>query len=206
MRPERLQKILQLAKQRQLDLTVVLENVHDPHNISAVMRTCDAVGICDVYILNTDPVLKTRRFKPGKRTSSGSRKWVRVHMYADLNACFAEIRKQYGRIFATHLDSSLPAHFDIDLASPLALVFGNEHTGVSEEARAHSDGALCIPQVGMVDSLNISVACAVVLYEANRQREARNMYVENATGSDAVYNRLLDDYLGDEADAYKRRS
>ena len=205
MRPERLQKILQLASQRQLDLTVVLENVHDPHNISAVMRTCDAIGICDVYILNTDPVLKVRRFKPGKRTTSGSRKWVRLHIYADLNECFAEIRKRYGRIYATHLDPSLPAHFDIDLASPLALVFGNEHAGVSAEARANSDGALCIPQVGMVDSLNISVACAVVLYEANRQRKALNMYAENQTGSDEAYNRLLDDYLGDDADAHKRR-
>ncbi|NND09516.1 MAG: RNA methyltransferase [Saprospiraceae bacterium] len=203
MRPERLQKILTLAKHRQLDLTVVLENVHDPHNISAVMRTCDAVGICDVYILNTDPSLQSQRFKPGKRTTSGSRKWVHAHLFKDLEECFSAVRARYERIYTTQVDPKLPSYFDIDLTNSLALVFGNEHTGVSNEARSKADGSICIPQVGMVHSLNISVACAVVLYEVYRQRDAKNMYGLIADRNRAYYNQLLDDYLGDQAIEFK---
>ena len=107
------------------------------------------------------------------------------------------------RIYATQLDSKLPSHFDIDLADPVALVFGNEHLGVSNEAITEADGAICIPQVGMVASLNISVACAVVLYEAYRQRDALQMYDQRPSTYVQDYNRLLEDYLGDDAEDFK---
>ncbi len=201
LRPERLQKILSLVEKRQHDLTVVLENVHDPHNISAVLRTCDAVGVGELHILYTDPKLQRRRYKPGKRTSSGSKKWVKIHRYLDLDQCVKELRKRYHRILVTHLGVAARDLYAYDLTTSTALVFGNEHDGVSAAFTAVADGTMHIPQVGMVDSLNISVACAVVLYEAFRQRRDREMY-DDASGYAQHYNELLRNYLGDEAGPY----
>ena len=173
MTPEREERIKNVLQKRQPDLTVVLENVFDPHNISAVMRTCDAVGIQDMYVLNT----KINRHKKwGARSSSSAAKWLTIHEHADASVCFAELRKKFPLILTTHLSSSAVSLFEIDFTNPIALVFGNEHDGVSEEIRALADGNFVIPQVGMIQSLNISVACAVSLYEAFRQKQEAAHY------------------------------
>lgn len=167
MTPERNDRLTSVLNKRQPDLTVVLENVFDPHNISAVMRTCDAVGIQDIYILNTKiPAHK----KWGAKSSSSAAKWLSVHQFTDSIACFAELRKHYKKIYTTHLSSDAVGLHELDLTQPVALVFGNEHSGVSEEIIAMADGNFIIPQVGIIKSLNISVACAVSLYEAYRQK------------------------------------
>jgi tRNA (guanosine-2'-O-)-methyltransferase len=167
MTPEREQRIKVVLNKRQDDLIVVLENVFDPHNISAVMRTCDAVGIQDIHILNTK-ISKHKKW--GARSSSSAAKWLTIHQHSDASACFAELRKKYPLILTTHLSSTSVSLFEIDFTNPVALVFGNEHDGVSEEIRTLADGNFIIPQVGMIRSLNISVACAVSLYEAYRQK------------------------------------
>ena len=173
MTPERREKLLKVLSKRQPDLTVVLENVFDPHNISAVMRTCDAIGIQEIYILNTRiPMHK----KWGSRSSSSAAKWLTIHQYEDANACFAELRKHYSSILTTHLSSDAVSLHGIDFTKSTALVFGNEHSGVSDEIRALADGNFVIPQVGIIRSLNISVACAVTLYEAFRQKNAAGHY------------------------------
>ena len=173
MTPEREERLKNVLYKRQPDLTVVLENVFDPHNISAVMRTCDAVGIQDMYVLNTK-IGKHKKW--GARSSSSAAKWLTVHEHSDASACFAELRKKFPLILTTHLSSSAVSLFEIDFTNPVALIFGNEHDGVSEEIRALSDGNFVIPQVGMIRSLNISVACAVSLYEAFRQKQAASHY------------------------------
>ncbi len=173
MTPEREDRIKNVLDKRQNNLTVVLENVFDPHNISAVMRTCDAVGIQDIFVLNTKI---SRHKKWGARSSSSASKWLTVHQYTDAILCFAELRKKYPLILTTHLSSSAISLYEIDFTRPVALVFGNEHDGVSEEIRALADGNFVIPQVGMIRSLNISVACAVSLYEAFRQKKAAGHY------------------------------
>ncbi len=160
----------------QLDLTVCLENVHDPHNISAVMRTCDAIGIREIHVLYTDPELQGNQFAAGKRSSSGSAKWVQVHVFEDEVQCFDTLRERYDRILTTHFDAEAVDLFNLDLAQPAALVFGNERDGLSNYALQQSDGNFLIPHVGMVPSLNISVACAVTLFEAYRQRKSKHMY------------------------------
>ncbi|RYY66773.1 MAG: RNA methyltransferase [Chitinophagaceae bacterium] len=173
MTNERRARIEAVLSKRQSNLTVVLENVFDPHNISAVMRSCDAVGIQEIYVLNTRI---PRHMKFGDRSSSSANKWLTVHQFTDAAACFAELRSKYARILTTHLSSDAVSLYETDLTVPTALVFGNEHAGVSEEFLALSDGNFIIPQVGMIQSLNISVACAVTLYEAYRQKSVAGHY------------------------------
>jgi tRNA (guanosine-2'-O-)-methyltransferase len=173
MTPERSEKIKQVLSKRQNDLTVVLENVFDPHNISAVMRSCDAVGIQEIYVLNTRiPPHK----KWGARSSSSAAKWLTIHQFTDATECFAVLRRRYDRVLTTHLSDNAVNLYDCDLTGKLALVFGNEHSGVSDEIRERADGNFIIPQVGMIRSLNISVACAVTLYEAFRQKNIAGQY------------------------------
>lgn len=173
MTPERYERLNSVLNKRQPDLTVVLENVFDPHNISAVMRTCDAVGIQDIYILNTRiPPHK----KWGAKSSSSAAKWLSIHQFTDANECFEELRKRFSKIYTTHLSSNAVSLHQLKLTEPVALVFGNEHSGVSEEIIAKADGNFIIPQVGIIKSLNISVACAVALYEAYRQKNNAGHY------------------------------
>jgi tRNA (guanosine-2'-O-)-methyltransferase len=173
MTPERRDKLLKVLSKRQPDLTVVLENVFDPHNISAVMRTCDAVGIQEVFILNTKI---PRHKKWGAKSSSSAAKWLTVHQFENAGECFSSLRKRYSKILTTHLSSDAIGLHAIDMTEPIALVFGNEHSGVSDEIRALADGNFIIPQVGIIQSLNISVACAVTLYEAFRQKNLAGHY------------------------------
>ncbi|MBS1729329.1 MAG: RNA methyltransferase [Bacteroidetes bacterium] len=169
-RREKLEKVL---NKRQTNLTVVLEDVHDPHNISAVMRTCDAVGIQDIYILNTYiPPFK----KWGFKSSSSASKWMSIHTFEDRAICIRHLKSRYEKIYAACLMPDATSLFTMDLTKCIALVFGNEKDGVSEEMKLMVDGYFNIPQVGIIESLNISVACAITVYEAYRQRAAKNMY------------------------------
>lgn len=167
MTPERSEKLLKVLSKRQANLTVVLENVQDPHNASAVMRTCDAVGIQEVYILTTKI---PRHKKWGYRSSSSALKWLTIHEFDHLEECVAALRKKFSTILTTHLSSDAVSLHDINFTESIALVFGNEHAGVTEEFRALADGNFIIPQMGIIQSLNISVACAVSIYEAMRQK------------------------------------
>ena len=175
MTPERKIKIEQVLSRRQPDLTLVFENVHDPHNIAAVMRTCDAVGVQDIYILNTKGE-QTKRF--GKKSSASAAGWLKIHHFDKVADCFDAVKANYENIYATHLGEQAVSLYEMDLTQSIALVFGNEHSGVSEDALQYCDGNFIIPQVGMVQSLNISVACAVSLYEAFRQRNEKGFYDE----------------------------
>ena len=173
MTPERSERLNRVLKKRQPDLTVVLENVFDPHNISAVMRTCDAVGIQDIYILN-NKIPPHRKW--GDKSSSSAAKWLTIYQFTEAGECFAALRKIYKKIYTTHLSNDAVGLHDLNLTEPVALVFGNEHSGVSEEIIAMADGNFIIPQVGIIKSLNISVACAVSLYEAFRQKNNAGHY------------------------------
>ncbi|RPD42379.1 TrmH family RNA methyltransferase [Chitinophaga barathri] len=175
MTPERRERLLTVLHNRQANLTVVLENVEDPHNVSAVLRTCDAVGIQDVYVLTT----KAPRVKRwGVKSSSSAAQWLTVHQFTDVKELMTELRKKYDRIFTTHLASGAVSLYDIDFNASVALVFGNEQTGVSEELRLLADGNFIIPMMGIIRSLNISVACAVSIYEAMRQKKNAGHYAE----------------------------
>lgn len=173
MTPERNERLMSVLNKRQPGLTVVLENVADPHNISAVMRTCDAVGIQDIYILNTQI---GQHKKWGAKSSSSAAKWLTIHQFTDADACFAALRKNFDYIYTTHLSTDAVGLYELDLTQKVALVFGNEHSGCSDEIIKMADGNFIIPQVGIIKSLNISVACAVSVYEAFRQKNAAAHY------------------------------
>lgn len=173
MTPERYKRLTNVLDKRQPDITVVLENVFDPHNISAVMRTCDAVGIQDVYILNNRiPPHK----KWGYKSSSTAAEWLTIHQFTSVDECFIELKKRYNKIYAAYISEQATTLHQLDFTESIALVFGNETFGVSEEMTKLVDGTFIIPQVGIIRSLNISVACAVALYEAYRQKQIAGHY------------------------------
>jgi tRNA (guanosine-2'-O-)-methyltransferase len=130
MTPERTERLTAVLHKRQPDLTVILENVFDPHNISAVMRTCDAVGIQEIFILN-HKIPPHRKW--GAKSSSSAAKWLTIHQFTDADACFTAVRKNYSKIYTTHLSTDAVGLHDLDLTQSVALVFGNEHSGVSDE-------------------------------------------------------------------------
>lgn len=180
MQPSREQKLRSVIRQSQTDLTVILENIFDPLNISAVLRSCDAVGIREIFVVYTRQYLDKRGLVLGKRTSGGTFKWIDVYYFEDLEECFRRVKERYGRILATlPPGEGVPSLYRHDLSQPTALLFGNEDEGVSPESLAMADGCFTIPQAGFAESLNISVACAVTLFEAKRQRTEKGFYDEN---------------------------
>jgi tRNA (guanosine-2'-O-)-methyltransferase len=197
VKPEREQKMRHVIRQSQPDLTVVLENIFDPLNISAVLRSCDAVGIRELFVVYTRQYLDKRGLVLGKRTSAGAFKWADVYFFEDLEECMTRVKARYGRVLGAFPpgpgSASLYAH---DLSEPVALLFGNEDEGISLEAKAYCDGLFSIPQSGFVESLNISVACAVTLFEAKRQRIIKGYYDENprleAAAQEALFERWSD--------------
>jgi tRNA (guanosine-2'-O-)-methyltransferase len=170
-RAERIEHVL---RHRQPDLTVVLENVHDPHNIGAVLRSCDAVGVLAVHTIYSVEERPTRAY--ARSTSGSASKWIDIHHHGSVDECYARLRADGLRILVTALTDETVDLYDADLTSPVALVFGNEMRGATQDAIEQADGAIVIPMMGMVESLNISVACAVTLFEALRQRRATGMY------------------------------
>jgi len=187
MTPERKERLSGVLNKRQSNITVVLENVSDPHNVSAVMRTCDAVGIQEVYVLTTK-IAKHKKW--GAKSSSSAAQWLTVHQFSDALSCFARLREKYSIILTTHLGEHAASIYDTDFTKSLAIVFGNEHDGVSQEIRSLADGDLVIPQVGIIRSLNISVACAVTLYEAFRQKSAAGHYTHRQLKEDRFHELL----------------
>ena len=112
MTEERRLKIEEVLSKRQNNLTVVLENVFDPHNISAVMRSCDAVGVQEIFVLNTKIPLHK---KWGGRSSSSAHKWLTVHQYTDVAECFKALRNRFEKILTTHLSSGSVSLYEADL-------------------------------------------------------------------------------------------
>ena len=168
----RVEKIMSVLRRRQPDLTVVLENIHDPHNVSAIFRSCDAVGVMRVELLYT----REKFPRIGKKSSSSANQWLERRKHTSVADCFAVLRAEGFAIYATHLGGEARSLYELDLTRKVALVFGNEHRGVSNEVAASADAKYQIPMVGMIQSLNVSVAAAVSLYEALRQRLAHGHF------------------------------
>ncbi|MEL6123159.1 MAG: RNA methyltransferase [Bacteroidota bacterium] len=192
--PQREHRFKDVIASRQYDLTVVLENVHDPHNIGAVLRTCDSVGISEIYIIYTEPNLIARGIEVGYKSSSGSTKWIDIHYYTDLKKGMDQVKEKYTSIYGTKIQEDSGSLYDLDLTESVALLFGNEHSGISDEAAGYINSNFLIPQHGFVRSLNISVACAVTLYEAQRQRLADGRY-GRPFGTDKRDHLLYEKYL-----------
>jgi tRNA (guanosine-2'-O-)-methyltransferase len=159
---------------RQPDLTVVMENIYDAHNVSAMLRSCDAVGAATAHLVYD--IEEIPQIAGG--ISVSAHRWLDLKRHESIADCYAALRADGFAIYATTLGEFSHDLYDLDLSGPTAFVFGNEVRGVSDDAARMADGTVFIPMMGMVESLNVSVACAVSLYEALRQRRQAGRYQE----------------------------
>lgn len=202
MTEKRASLIRKVVSHRQKGLTLVLENIHDPHNAAAIFRSAESAGIDKIYL-----VYNTNKFPKIGRISSGSaKKWVEIFRYKNIQECYEVLKKEGYTIYTTYIDNpdtgkvnvyprpgndqgiskenlkeiaksiKTKSLYEIDLTKPSAIVIGNEHTGVSEDAVKFSDANFMIPMYGMVESLNVSVSAGICVFEALRQRELKGMY------------------------------
>lgn len=182
MTERRRARIEQVLMCRQKDLTLVLANIHDPHNVSAIYRSCDAFGVASVHLYYTTcafPALS-------KKTSASARKWVDTVRHDDQASLFAALRTRPCQVLATSCTATARPVGEYDFTRPTAIIMGNEHAGVPEELIPHVDGEVYIPMYGMIQSFNVSVAAALMLAEASRQRAAAGMY-ERLSWTDGEY-------------------
>ncbi len=164
---------------RQPDLTVCLEQVHKPHNVSAIIRTADAVGVHQVHA-----VWPTSRMRTLVSSAAGSNSWVNVKTHRTISDAVTHLKDQGMQILATHLSARAVDFREVDYTRPTCVLLGQEKTGITEEALALADQDIVIPMIGMVQSLNVSVASALILYEAQRQRHNAGMYLRTHSALD----------------------
>ncbi|MGK7895425.1 MAG: tRNA (guanosine(18)-2'-O)-methyltransferase TrmH [Xenococcus sp. (in: cyanobacteria)] len=199
MIPRRYERLKQVLSKRQADLTVVTEDVHKPHNLSAIIRTCDAVGVFEVHGVNSNSQVPTY-----SQVAQGSEKWVRLHTHNQIQDAITNLQTSGFKIYAAHLSAEAIDYREIDYTRPTAILLGAEKHGVSDVAANLVDGHIIIPMMGMVQSLNVSVAAAVILFEAQRQRLAANMY--NRLNLDPeTFNKILFEWGYPELAAMYRR-
>ena len=170
--PERRARMEKVLANRQKDLTLVLANIHDPHNVSAIYRSCDAFGVPAVHLYYTDTPFPAL----GNKTSASARKWVETSRHKTREDLMAALKAQGMQVLATACSPTAKPLQAWDMTKPTAIIMGNEHRGVDEELAAVVDGEVYIPMRGMIQSFNVSVAAAIILAEASRQREAAGMY------------------------------
>ena len=168
MSPERFARINQMLDNRQTDLTLCLDKVHKTNNIAAVIRTADAVGIHQIHAVWPDIEMRV-----SGNTASGSQQWVKTIKHYHMDEAAAQFKAADMQILATNFSETAVDFREIDYTKPTAVIMGNERDGVSEEGLAIADQEIIIPMIGMVQSLNVSVASALVMYEAQRQRARR---------------------------------
>ena len=186
MTPERFARITSLLNRRQPDLTVFMEQVHMQHNLAAIVRTADAMGINNVHA--TWDIDSTRI---SRNVASGSQKWVNIHSHDNVQDAVTVMREQGMQIIATNLSDTAIDFREVDYTKPTAILMGQEKFGISDEALALADQDVIIPMVGMCQSLNVSVASALIMYEAQRQREIAGMYDQACRLPLAEQNRIL---------------
>ncbi|UUM30504.1 tRNA (guanosine(18)-2'-O)-methyltransferase TrmH [Vibrio japonicus] len=186
MNIERYQRIQEVLKSRQTDLTLCLEEVHKPNNVSAVIRTADATGLHKVH------AVWPHEMRTLSHTSAGARNWVEVETHDSIADAVKELKAQGMQVLVTNLSDTAVDFREIDYTKPTAIILGSEKVGASEQAKRLADQDIIIPMIGMVQSLNVSVASAVILYEAQRQRDAAGMYdKENSSLPEEVIHRTL---------------
>ncbi len=161
MTPERFARLKHALLRRQHDLTVLADGVHKDHNVSAIIRTCDAVGVARLHAVSPDG-----EFRRHHMVAGGSKRWVALDLHAEAAEAYASFRKADMQILAAHSAGDAVDFRDIDFTQPTAIVLGAELIGPSPYAIDNADQAIRIPMYGLVESLNVSVAAAVLLFEA----------------------------------------
>ncbi len=171
MNPERFARIRRALERRQPDLTLLMDGVHKSHNFSAVLRSCDATGVLDVHVVPPRSGVAVHH-----TSSAGSKKWVRVHRHRSVGDAVTRLEEEGFTVVAAHPAPDSVDFRTIDFTVPTAIMLGAELDGISPEGLSRAHRRMVIPMTGMVHSLNVSVAAAVILFEAMRQREAAGLY------------------------------
>jgi len=171
---ERLSRIDDILTRKQPTLQVMLENVHNSQNLSTIIRTSDAVGVLDIYYSSKE----NETLRIHKTITQGAHRWTHRHRIQDGDTVkFLQQKKKEGfQVVVTHLEERAVSFREVDYTKPTLIVMGNEKEGVSDEIIAEATDVIVIPMEGMVQSLNVSVATALILYEAQRQLENAGMY------------------------------
>ncbi|QGY40728.1 tRNA methyltransferase [Pseudodesulfovibrio cashew] len=178
-RKERIDAVL--AK-RQKNLTLVMDNIWDPHNVSAVLRSCDAFGVADVHLYYTT----SKWPELGKKSSASAKKWVRRTRHLDAGEMIAGLRKEGKQVLRTGFSASARPVMEFNLTEPTAVILSNEHNGTAPEIAELVPDEIYIPMFGMVQSFNVSVAAAIILYEASTQRQRAGMYDQPSFNEDEL--------------------
>ncbi|TGN40029.1 tRNA (guanosine(18)-2'-O)-methyltransferase TrmH [Marinobacter confluentis] len=185
MTPERLARIKQTLNTRQPDLSVLTDQVHKPRNLSAIIRSCDAFGVANMHV-----VWPREGFRAFRKTAGGSYHWVTTHTHPTMDDAVGALKGQGHKLYAAQLSDRAIDFREADFTVPCTVILGNEVDGVSDNAADQADEHIVIPMMGMVESLNVSAACAIILSEAQRQRKLAGMF-DHQRLPDAEYNRLL---------------
>ncbi|MCF6299754.1 MAG: tRNA (guanosine(18)-2'-O)-methyltransferase TrmH [Proteobacteria bacterium] len=185
MTPKRFKTLQKILRQRQPDLTLVMDGVHKPHNFNAIIRSCDSVGVFQVHYVPVEA-----GFRPLKHTASGSQKYVVANEHQNFTSLCLELKDSGHQILAAHLSDQAVDFRSIDFTKPTALVMGAELEGISDKTAELVDQHITIPMYGMVESLNVSVAAAIILFEAQRQRTVHGMY-DRCSLNETVYEKVL---------------
>ena len=185
MRPQRFHRIRRVLERRQPDLTVLMERVHKPHNFSAILRNCDAVGVLEAHAVPPEDGLPVYR-----GTSGSASRWVEVRRHDAVVEAAAHLKEEGFQLVAAHPTPEAKGWTEVDYTRPTAFLVGTELHGLTDEALDLADEVVVLPMAGMVRSLNVSVATALLLYEAYRQRDEAGFYDRRRLTDDA-YERLL---------------
>lgn len=171
---KRIARIDDLLSKKQPTLQVMLDNVNSSQNLSAIIRSADAVGVLDIYYSSRE----NKSLKIHKTITQGAHRWTRRYRVNEKDkVTFLKQKKKEGfQVVVTHLDDRAVEFRDVDYTKPTLLVMGNEKEGVSQDILAEATDVIVIPMQGMVQSLNVSVATALILYEAQRQLENAKRY------------------------------
>jgi len=183
---ERLNKIKQCLDKRQPDLAVITDHMHKPHNVSAVMRTCDATGVFSLHAVMPE----NESFRARSGIAMGSDRWLDIHVHTHIKRAMTSLKQDGFKIVAVHKSERSGSFRNVDYCQKTAVLFGAELFGVSDEAADLADSHVSIPMQGMVESYNVSVAAAIVLTEAQRQRDLAGFYGKRRLDQ-ATYDRMI---------------
>jgi len=175
--PRRFERIKNVLNCRMRDLTVLVEDVNKPHNLSAILRTCDAAGVFEANFIS-----KSNGVKTFNSTAQGSQKWIRLNNHESTINAISELKNKNFKLYGTTLNSESIDYREFDYSKNTCFVLGAEKWGLSDEIKSMVDQSIFIPMRGMVQSLNVSVAASILLFEAIRQRESKGLLPTNGEG------------------------
>ncbi len=175
--PRRFERIKNVLNCRMKNLTVLVEDVNKPHNLSAILRTCDAAGVFEANFITKNNIVKTFN-----STAQGSQKWVKLNTHESILSAISELKKKGFKLYGTTLNSGSIDYRNFDYAENTCFVLGAEKWGLSDELMSMVDQSIFIPMRGMVQSLNVSVAASILLFEAIRQRKSKGKLPKNGEG------------------------